>query len=129
MEWFYNGLAGINQADNSIAYKNIIIRPEPVGDIAWVKGSYESPYGTTRSEWKKMNDSFELMVEIPANTTAIVYLPVQKDQKIWEGDKAIIVSKEFSVVGQNDGRSAVKLGSGVYHFSVSSQPGVSISHK
>jgi hypothetical protein len=33
MEWFYSGLAGIRQDENSVAFKEIILKPEPVEGI------------------------------------------------------------------------------------------------
>ena len=75
MEWFYAGLAGIKQTKNSVAFKNIEIRPQPVGDVTYAKASYHSAYGEIVSEWKLNGNSFELNVTIPANTTAVVYLP------------------------------------------------------
>ena len=53
MEWFYSGLAGIGQEENSIAFKHIKIRPQPVGDITYAKGSFHSPYGWVITDWKK----------------------------------------------------------------------------
>ena len=38
MEWFYTGVGGIRQDENSLAFKNIIIRPEIVGDRDGEKG-------------------------------------------------------------------------------------------
>jgi alpha-L-rhamnosidase len=78
MEWFYAGLAGIKQTKNSVAYKNIEIRPQPVGDVTYTKASYQSAYGEIVSEWKIDNNIFTLNVTIPANTTADVYLPGRK---------------------------------------------------
>jgi alpha-L-rhamnosidase len=78
MEWFYAGLAGIKQTKNSVAFKNIEIRPQPVGDITHAKASYHSAYGEIVSEWKIDNNIFTLNVTIPANTTAEVYLPMSK---------------------------------------------------
>jgi alpha-L-rhamnosidase len=75
MEWFYSGLGGIYQTENSVAYKDLIIAPKTVGNIQWVKCSYNSINGLVSSEWKKTNDSFILDVEIPNNTTATVILP------------------------------------------------------
>lgn len=112
MEWLYNGLGGINQAEGSVGYKDIVIRPEVVGDISFVKASYNSIYGTIRSEWKKQADHFLLEVEIPANTTATVYLPATKEQTITEGNKQIKVS------GYKDGKAIIKVGSGIYYFRV-----------
>lgn len=78
MEWFYAGLAGIKQTKNSAAFKNVEIRPQPVGDITHAKGSYHSVYGEVVSEWKIVNGKFELAITVPANTTADVYLPGNK---------------------------------------------------
>jgi hypothetical protein len=74
MEWFYGGLAGIKQTKNSVAFKNIEIRPQPVGDVTSARASYHSAYGEIVSEWKIENNTFKLEVTIPANTTADVYL-------------------------------------------------------
>lgn len=75
MEWFYEGLAGIRQAPNSIGYKNIMIRPQVVGNLTHAGASYHSPYGWINSEWYKEGNKFRLMAEIPANTTAEIWLP------------------------------------------------------
>lgn len=75
MEWFYEGLAGISQAANSVGYKNIVIRPQVVGDITHAAATFQSPYGEIRSAWKKNADDFELYVTIPVNSTAAIYLP------------------------------------------------------
>ncbi len=73
-EWFYAGLAGIKQTNNSVAYKNIEIRPQPVGDVTAAKVTFISPYGQIVSDWKIINGVFELTVTVPVNTMANVYL-------------------------------------------------------
>jgi hypothetical protein len=75
MEWFYAGLCGIKQAEGSVGYNKIIIRPQPVGDITNAKAAYHSPYGFIKTDWKKNKGVFELHVSIPVNTTAEIYLP------------------------------------------------------
>jgi len=75
MQWFYEGLAGISQVGNSVGYKNIIIRPQVVGDITHATANFQSPYGEIRSAWKRTGNNFELKVTIPANTTGVIYLP------------------------------------------------------
>jgi len=109
MEWFYAGLAGIKQAGNSVGYKNIEIRPQPVGDVMFAKASYHSPYGEIMSDWKKLGDKFELAVEIPANTTATVYVPIRPGQSVTvNGDK---VTAKYT-----GGNAVIKIGSGKYFF-------------
>lgn len=78
MEWFYTGLAGIQQTESTLAYKRIVIKPQPVGDITFAKATYQSVYGEVVSDWKIENGIFVLDVTIPANTNADIYLPGSK---------------------------------------------------
>jgi hypothetical protein len=75
MEWFYAGLGGIYQAENSVAYSEIIIAPKPVGNIKWVKCSFNSPKGMIQSEWKRELKSFVLNIEIPNGANAKIIMP------------------------------------------------------
>lgn len=75
MEWFYESLAGIKQAPNSVGYKNIIIQPQVTGTLTAAQASYHSVYGVIQSAWKKEGKQFELTVTIPVNTTAQIILP------------------------------------------------------
>jgi hypothetical protein len=83
MEWFYSGLGGIYQADNSIAYRNIIIAPKPVGNIHWTKCSYKSPQGVIASEWELVENTFSLTIEVPGTSSAKIIIPEDfKNSKI-----------------------------------------------
>lgn len=75
MEWFYTGLGGIYQDDNSIAYSNIIIAPKPVGNIKWVNCSYKSIKGVIQSDWKIEENTFTINIAIPQNTSAKIIIP------------------------------------------------------
>jgi len=112
MEWFYGGLAGIKQAENSVAYKNIVIKPEIVGDLNYAKASYHSPYGEIRTEWEKNKNNFNFKIEIPANSTGIVYLPATRSSMITE------TGKKLSGWIYKNGKAELKLGSGSYNFNV-----------
>ena len=118
MQWFYEGLGGINQAEDSYGYKKIIIKPEVVGDINFVDASQQTVYGNIVSQWKKTAASFSLAVEIPVNTTAVIYLPAAKNNTIFEKGKLITAQKEIKVLGVEKDRIKVQVGSGQYHFVV-----------
>lgn len=119
MEWFYAGLAGIKMAPDGIAYNKIEIKPQPVGDVTNAKAEYHSPYGTIKSEWKKEEKSFVMNIEIPANTTATVYLSSTVSSAIMENGKNIKMSKDAQLTGFENGKTKIKLGSGKYNFIVS----------
>jgi len=118
MEWFYAGLAGIRQSDRSVAYKKIIIRPEPVGDVTFAKATYQSAYGLIVSDWKKNNHEFRLKVSIPVNTSATIYLPANASSVIEEGNSSIGEREDMKFEGLEKGRAIVKVGSGDYTFVV-----------
>ena len=118
MDWFYTGLGGISQSKTSVAYKEIVIKPEMVGDLKWVKTSYHSPYGEIRSEWEKTGKNVKMNVIIPANTTALVYIPFVSGSVIKESGKDIATIKGIQVIGEENGRKICKVGSGTYSFVV-----------
>lgn len=112
-EWFFRSLAGINPLAPGFA--KIQIKPQPAGDLTWVKGSYHSVRGTIVSEWKKDGNDFRLHVVVPANTDAMVYCPAADGASITENGKAIAVEK------YELGYAIVKVGSGEYEFVASAK--------
>ena len=118
MEWFYSGLGGIRQAPMSIAYKELIIDPQLVGDLHFAKTDFESPYGHTRSYWELKGDTFELEAEIPVNTKATIYLPEQPSDVILENKISIKGMQGIRFSGYVDEKAKLTVGSGRYHFTV-----------
>jgi hypothetical protein len=111
MEWFYSGLAGIRQTENSVAFKEVEIKPELVGDVTEAKASFFSPYGEIRSAWKKKEHGIEMNVIIPANTTAVIYVPAKFGAMVsLNGRKVVVQYKE--------GKAILKTGSGEFIIEV-----------
>ncbi|MDP4211773.1 MAG: family 78 glycoside hydrolase catalytic domain [Bacteroidota bacterium] len=114
MEWFYSGLAGISQQAGSVAFKQLIIRPEPVGDIVSAKGSFNTPYGMVISDWKKTDEGFLLHLIIPVNTSASVYLPATVTSTIYQ-NKERLGKNRIAYSGKT---AMVQVQSGEYYFEV-----------
>ena len=72
-EWFHAGLGGIRPG--TTGYGSLVIQPKPVGDLRYVRSSYETPQGIARSSWSRTGHRFTLTVTVPANTTAEVWVP------------------------------------------------------
>jgi hypothetical protein len=81
-EWFYQSLAGIVPDEKNPGFKHFFIQPEIVGDMTFVKATYKSIYGNIVSAWEKKDGKLILKVEIPANTSATVKLPVSKNSEV-----------------------------------------------
>ena len=109
MEWFYSGLSGIRQAEGSIAFRKIEINPQPVGNITSARANFHSPYGMIVSDWKRQGDKFNLQVEIPANTTATIFIPTNSNQ-------SIIMNGKMVKAAYKNGRAIIRIGSGIYNF-------------
>ncbi|MFZ5429915.1 MAG: glycoside hydrolase family 78 protein [Bacteroidota bacterium] len=89
-EWMWNTLAGVNICDEFPGFKRVIIRPEPVGDLKWVKAEYETNYGAVVVDWKVEGTTFTMDLTVPANTSALVEFPELKPGAvITEGGKDI----------------------------------------
>ncbi len=56
--WFYENLAGIKTAPDNPAFKHIIMKPQVLGDLSFVKASYNSIHGKIKSEWKLIEGKF-----------------------------------------------------------------------
>jgi hypothetical protein len=108
-EWFYHDLAGIQNAPGSAGFKEIVIAPQPVGDVTWAKASYNSIRGKIRSDWKRDASKFTLAVSIPANTTATVYVPAKSAAAVTKTGGATFLRME-------NGRAVFAIESGDYTF-------------
>jgi alpha-L-rhamnosidase len=114
--WLHEYLGGIRPDPEAPGFKKIIIKPEPVGDPAWVKDSYDSVRGRINSEWHKSTGQFDLRVTIPANTTASVYLPAKDIQSITESGQALMKVTGVESAKMEGDRAVLEVGSGSYHF-------------
>jgi alpha-L-rhamnosidase len=73
--WYYENMAGIKSNPEKPGFKQIIMKPDFNAGLTFVNASYESVYGTIKSNWKKDKKALNWSITIPANSTAVVYLP------------------------------------------------------
>ena len=117
MEWFYSGLGGIKQSEESVAFREIVIEPQLVGNVTWCKTSFNSPGGLIMCNWEKTNDSFNADIEIPVNTSANVIVPAGKKDEITING-SLPGNSEFILSGSDRASAKIRVGSGKYHISV-----------
>lgn len=73
--WYYENIAGIKSNPETPGFKQIIMKPDFNAGLTFVNASYESIYGLIKSDWKKNKNTLEWKITIPANSSAVVYLP------------------------------------------------------
>ncbi len=106
--WLYEDLAGIKTDPAHPGFKHILMKPQPVGDLSFVKATHNSPYGLIGSEWHRDGKKFDWRIEIPVNTMATVYVPASNIEAVKAPDAK---PARFE-----NGRAVFELGSGKYHF-------------
>ncbi len=115
--WLYRDLAGFNPGE--AGYKEIILRPDfSIPDLDSIDASYNTPYGLLESNWKKDTKTLEWEVNIPCNTSALIYLPVV--------DKKRIKADGGKYVGVEGNNSIWRVGSGEYRFNVKLDPAAGV---
>lgn len=116
-DWMYRVMVGLDTEDGEgIGYKKIRIQPHIGGKFTHAAASYETAYGKLSSGWKLQDGKLMMHVEIPANTTATVYIPVQATNEVMENGQPLTAVKNIEVVGKEKEYMIVKVGSGKYEF-------------
>ncbi|MFC2160164.1 family 78 glycoside hydrolase catalytic domain [Acidobacteriota bacterium] len=115
-EWFFKWLAGIQSQPDAVGFNKILIRPQPVSGIDWVKSEYKSVRGSIRSEWKLENGVFQLKTHIPPNTHGIVYLPTDNAETVQENSLQAIISPGITYKGYENGCAVYDILPGSYDF-------------
>jgi alpha-L-rhamnosidase len=117
-DWMYRVMAGLDTDESGPGYKHITIRPHIGGGFTEVAADLQTYYGHLASHWKLNNGKLSMQVEIPANTTAKVYIPASSADRIREGGKPLSEVQGIKPGGKEKDYVMVKLGSGKYDFTI-----------
>ena len=72
--WFFKGLGGIQPDLNRPGFKHIILKPNFVKGLNTFEAQHQSPAGMITSKWTRKGKTVIYDVEIPANSTATLFL-------------------------------------------------------
>jgi alpha-L-rhamnosidase len=99
-----------------LAFKHIIMKPAPVGDLTAVRGSFISPYGKIASDWNITGGRFIWNVTVPPNATATVYVPTKNAASVIESGKPASNVRGVNFLRGEPGAAVYEVGSGNYRF-------------
>ncbi|MBF4470508.1 glycoside hydrolase family 78 protein [Flavobacterium sp. HJJ] len=116
MIWYCENMAGIKSNPETPGFKQIIMKPDFNAGLTYVNASYESIYGTIKSDWKKNKNSLQWKITIPANSSAVVYLPAKDASSVTVNNQKLA---QFSASYKTENSDIVlTLPSGVYVLNV-----------
>jgi alpha-L-rhamnosidase len=138
-EWMYSNILGIQRAPGQPGYQHFVIHPQIGGTLTWANGAYRSMWGDIVSAWKLHEGLLNLHVEVPANTSAIVYVPTRDRNTIKEGDVLAERSTGVKFLRMEGEAAVFEVVSGEYDFSseyakqalkpYAAKPGISYERK
>lgn len=115
--WFYRSLAGIRPDIKEPGFKKVVIQPDPVPGLTWVKAWHESPYGRIESRWTFDGKSFQLDVTIPPNSHGEIHLPTTSVSSVTIDGGDPTAAKDVESASPDDaGRPVFRVVSGLYRF-------------
>jgi alpha-L-rhamnosidase len=120
--WLYEDMAGICSSKNSVAFKEITMKPCFEAGPKMVTASYQSVYGRISSYWKIEDASLKWEIIIPANAKALVYIPAHTAGDVREGDNKAEESTGVHFLRMEKEYAVFEVGSGKYEFSVHTMP-------
>ena len=110
-DWLYRSAVGIQE--KTAGYKHIAIKPHTGGKFEKMEASTVTPYGNVSASWKATENILkELVVEIPFNTTAEIYVPASNVESVSVDDTSVKAS------GMEGEYVKFAVGSGKYTFVV-----------
>ncbi len=115
-QWFFNWLGGIQPDPEAVGFDRIIIRPQIVGDLKWVRCRYNSVRGPIVSDWRLDDGSLRLDVAIPPSAVGTVYLPASGVDAVTESGKPLDRAPGVRLIGQEGNSLILKIESGRYAF-------------
>lgn len=115
-DWMYRVMTGLDA--DAPGYKSIRIQPRPGGGFTQAAADQQTLYGLAASRWQRDEKKLTLEVEIPANTTATIYVPASAAADITENGKPLADVPDIRVAGMENGHVVLKIGSGKYRFVV-----------
>jgi alpha-L-rhamnosidase len=112
--WFQESVGGIRPL--APGFKRIEFKPHNYRDLQWAKAEHDSLYGPIKSSWRSRAGKFDWEISVPANTSAIVYVPARETASVAEGGKPADSRPGIKFLRTEDHYSVYDLGSGNYHF-------------
>ncbi len=115
-EWMYGTMLGIQPT--SPGFATVDIHPRPGPGVKWARGSYHSIRGPIVSGWERTDESMMIVVSIPPNVVARIFLPTKDVAKASIDGKPLAECKDVIVQGVQDGSVVCRVGSGDFVFFV-----------
>jgi len=115
-EWIFSTVAGISS--EKAGFKQIVIKPHPLRELGRVHASCETIRGIVSVDWWFSDQAFHIKLTVPANTSAIVYVPTTDSKKVKESGMPVDKAECVRFIGIKEEHALYLVYSGSYDFVV-----------
>ena len=122
-KFFYRDLAGIRAT--APGFREVAIAPQVVGDLEWAQAQVRTVRGEIAVHWRRIENAFELDLEIPGNVTADVSLPksglaevqvTEGERRIWDSATPVATVPGIGDIAESADAITLRAGSGSYRL-------------
>ena len=118
MLWAYHYLGGIGNAPGYVGFERLQLKPYLTPGLDYVNASYESVHGRIVSSWRVENGYFHWEIQIPCNTSAFVYIPLE-DGNLADADRRQVEKAGGVFLRTEHGYAVFTFPSGHYRLKIS----------
>ena len=112
--WLYRHVAGIRPSKPG--YEEIEFRPGLFGDLTFARATVPTVRGPVTSDWRVDGEKFHWRISVPANATAIIFIPASDASKVTESGEPAVRATGVRFLRIEAGAAVFAVGSGHYEF-------------
>ncbi|MDX2702093.1 family 78 glycoside hydrolase catalytic domain [Streptomyces sp. PA03-6a] len=116
-DWLFGGVAGIDQAPSSVAYSELLLRPQPGGRLTWARAEQDTVRGQVTCGWGLADGLLTVTCTVPPGAIATLHMPTSDPGSVREGGAPAAGRPGVLAVEPHSAGAAVRLASGHYVIS------------
>lgn len=95
--WMYKSLGGIRPDEDNAGFSRVLLKPNFPEGLSEFEATHDGPHGKIKSSWKKARKAVTYSVEIPPNSTGLLFLPSIKGRQ-WYFNKKVLTGLPLELV-------------------------------
>lgn len=115
-EWLFASVAGIAPDPAAPGFRKVVCRPLPHWALGWAKAEHHAHVGRIAAGWTISGDTVAYDLDLPANTTAQVFVRATRRDAIRLDGRPIAGQPDILDITDIPGATLVDIGSGNWHF-------------
>jgi alpha-L-rhamnosidase len=86
-DWLFGRVAGIDQTADSVAYRELRLRPLPGGTLTWARAEQDTARGRVACGWSRTGETLTVTATVPPGATAVLEVPTTDPDSVRLGDQ------------------------------------------